>query len=101
MKMELNGKRVIVIGLGISGLAAARFLSAHGANLVMTDLRTDLKRTDWPAGDLYLGVENQAWLDGVDLVVASPGVPQTSVLMTAARARHIPLIGELELGSRF
>jgi UDP-N-acetylmuramoylalanine--D-glutamate ligase len=101
MKMELNGKRVMVIGLGISGLAAARFLAGRGANLVMTDLRTDLKRTELPAGDVYLGAEDPAWLNEIDLVVASPGVPQISMLMTAARARHIPLIGELELGSRF
>jgi UDP-N-acetylmuramoylalanine--D-glutamate ligase len=101
MKMELNGQRVMVIGLGISGLAAARFLAARGANLVMTDLLTDLERTKLPAGDVYLGIEDPAWLDGVGLVVASPGVPQTSALMTAARANHIPTIGELELGSRF
>jgi UDP-N-acetylmuramoylalanine--D-glutamate ligase len=57
-----------------------------------------------PAGAVHQGAEDPAWLDGpdhVDLVVASPGVPQTSTLMSAARARRIPIIGELELGSRF
>ncbi len=99
--MELNGPRVMVIGLGISGRAAARLLAARGAQLVMTDRSADLAREDLPAGAVHLGAEDPAWLDGVDLVVASPGVPQTSALMSAARARRIPIIGELELGSRF
>src|ERR1700687_68978 len=102
--MELKGKRVMVIGLGISGRAAARLLSEHGARLVMTDWNADLPRQDLPAGAVHLGAEDPAWLDGpdhVDLVVASPGVPQTSTLMSAARAHRIPIIGELELGSRF
>jgi UDP-N-acetylmuramoylalanine--D-glutamate ligase len=102
--MELKGKRVMVIGLGISGRAAARLLAQRGAHLVMTDRNADLSLQDLPAGLLHLGVEDPAWLDTphpVDLVVASPGVPPTSKLMSAARARNIPIIGELELASRF
>jgi UDP-N-acetylmuramoylalanine--D-glutamate ligase len=99
--MDLNGKRVMVIGLGISGRAAARLLSAHAAQLVMTDRSPNIVRADLPTGVVHLGAEDLAWLDGIDLVVASPGVPQTSALMTAARTRRIPIIGELELGSRF
>jgi UDP-N-acetylmuramoylalanine--D-glutamate ligase len=105
--MDLQGKRVMVIGLGISGRAAASFLAARGAHLVMTDLRTDLSRTELPAGDLHLGAEDPSWLSGaatanrVDLVVASPGVPPASALMIAARERRIPIISEIELGSRF
>ena len=99
--MELMGKHVMVIGLGISGRAAARFLAARGARLVMTDLRTDLARAGLPVGEVHLGAEDPAWVAGVDLVVASPGVPQTSALIFAARAHRIPIISELELGSRF
>ena len=102
--MELNGKRVMIIGLGISGRAAARLLAARRSQLVLTDRSADLAREDLPAGAVHLGAEDPAWLDGpdrVDLVVASPGVPPTSTLMSAARARRIPIIGELELGSRF
>ena len=43
IEMDLAGKRVMVIGLGVSGLAAARLLAARGARLVMTDLRADLR----------------------------------------------------------
>lgn len=99
--MELKGKRVMVIGLGISGRAAAHLLARHGALLVMTDRDLGLEREDLPPGVVHRGPEDPAWLDRIELVVASPGVPQTSVLMTAARSRGLSLIGELELASRF
>ncbi len=111
--MDLAGKRVMVIGLGVSGLAAARLLAARGARLVMTDLRPDFRPdfhseagagaggASMPPGEIHLGSEDPAWLEGVDLVVASPGVPPSSHLLVAADRRRIPVIGELELGSRF
>jgi UDP-N-acetylmuramoylalanine--D-glutamate ligase len=103
--MDLAGKRVMVIGLGVSGLAAARLLAGRGARLVMTDLRADLSldpnHGSTPPGEIHLGAEDPSWLDGVDLVVTSPGVPASSTLLTEADRRRIPVIGELELGSRF
>ncbi|MGA7760101.1 MAG: Mur ligase family protein, partial [Candidatus Binataceae bacterium] len=111
--MDLAGKRVMVIGLGVSGLAAARLLAARGARLVMTDLRPDFRADSHseagggagdasrPPGEIHLGSEDPAWLEGVDLVVTSPGVPPTSRLLIEADRRRIPVIGELELGSRF
>jgi UDP-N-acetylmuramoylalanine--D-glutamate ligase len=91
----------MVIGLGISGRAAARFAAAHGASLVLTDTRIDIARDGLPQGELHLGTESEAWLLGVDLIVASPGVPPTSALLRAARASAIPVMGELELASQF
>ena len=111
--MDLAGKRVMVIGLGVSGLAAARLLAARGARLLMTDLRPDFRsdrhaetgehagRSAMPPGEIHLGAEDPAWLDGVDLVVASPGVAPTSSLLVEADRRRITVIGELELASRF
>jgi UDP-N-acetylmuramoylalanine--D-glutamate ligase len=111
--MDLAGKRVMVIGLGVSGLAAARLLATCGARLVMTDLRADFlgdphreayagaDRAVMPLGEIHLGAEDPAWLEGVDLVVVSPGVPLSSRLLHEADSRRIPVIGELELGSRF
>jgi UDP-N-acetylmuramoylalanine--D-glutamate ligase len=105
--MDLAGKRVMVIGLGVSGLAAARLLAARGAHLVMTDLRADLRlETDagaasTPPGEIHLGSEDPSLLEGVDLVITSPGVPAASRLLTEADRRRIRVIGELELGSRF
>jgi len=91
----------MVIGLGVSGLAAARFLAARGAMLVMTDRRVDTERNGLPSGVLKLGAEDANWLNDVDLVVTSPGVPRDSILLQAATARKIPVIGEIELASRF
>jgi UDP-N-acetylmuramoylalanine--D-glutamate ligase len=99
--MELSGKRVMVVGLGVSGLAAARFLASRGATLVMTDRRVDVDRSNLPAGALKLGAEDARWLDGVELVVTSPGVPRDSILLRSATERKIPVIGEIELASRF
>jgi UDP-N-acetylmuramoylalanine--D-glutamate ligase len=99
--MELRGASVMVIGLGVSGSAAARFLASLGASLVLTDTRRELPTSALPQGNLYLGGEEPAWLRGVDLVVVSPGVPPNSRLVQAARAAGTPVIGELELASRF
>ncbi len=99
--MELKDKRVMVIGLGVSGLAAARFLSARGARLVLIDRRTDIERDKLPPAEVHLGPEDAAWLAGVDLVVTSPGVPRESTLLREATAARLKVIGELELASRF
>jgi UDP-N-acetylmuramoylalanine--D-glutamate ligase len=99
--MELAGKRVMIVGMGASGVAAARFASARGAQLLMTDKRVDLDRAALPQGDVRLGTEDAAWLDGIDLVVTSPGVPRDAPLLAGAVSRGIPVIGEIELASRF
>ncbi len=95
--MELKGKRAMVVGLGVSGRAAARFLGARGAALLLTDKKADLATDGLPAGEIQLGGENSAWLKGVDLVVTSPGIPRDSILLREAQQRGIPVIGELEL----
>ena len=99
--MKLKGVTAMVVGLGASGIAAARFLGARGAELVLTDRRSDLDRTSLPPGEVCLGDDNPAWLDGVGLVVTSPGVPRDAVLLREAVARGIRVIGEVELAARF
>src|SRR3981081_1982279 len=103
--MDLAGKRVMVIGLGVSGLAAARLLAARGARLTMTDLRADLGADAgngaMPPGEIHLASEDPAWLKGVDLVVTSPGVPRTSRLLMEADRPRIEATGARELGSGF
>ena len=94
----------MVVGLGVSGMAAARLLDARGARLVLTDLRPSVSggvtAAPW-LGEIHLGGEDPAWLEGVELVVTSPGVAPTSRLIAEAERRAIPVIGELELASRF
>lgn len=99
--IELEKKRVLVLGLGVSGRAAARFVASRNAQLVLVDRDREASTADLPCGEIHLGAEDPAWLDNVDLVVASPGVPPSSVLLSEARRRGVPVTGEMELASRF
>jgi UDP-N-acetylmuramoylalanine--D-glutamate ligase len=103
---SLRGRRVTVVGLARSGVAAARLLAAAGAAVVAVD-RKPLETLDSEARSLgHLGVRLVAGGDGeaeirrADLVVTSPGVPLDGPQLTAARAARVPVIGELELGWR-
>ncbi len=97
---ELAGKRVMVVGLGVTGRSLARYLTTRGARLALTDRRSDLDRSDLPGdAEIRLGPEDRAWLGGVDLVVASPGIPRDSLLLREAVAARIPVASEIELAS--
>jgi UDP-N-acetylmuramoylalanine--D-glutamate ligase len=99
---ELSGKRVLVVGLARSGNAAASVLVAQGAEVVGFD-RDDAVETG-RLGELgvevHLGREEEKLLQGIDLVVKSPGVPGSTSLVAGARMRGIPVWGEIELGAR-
>jgi UDP-N-acetylmuramoylalanine--D-glutamate ligase len=105
--MELNGKRVLVIGLARTGSACARFLARQGAAVVVSDLRSaeELKEAIAALGDLAvdyrLGGADKNWLAGIDWVVPSPGVPMANPLIVEAVKRGIPVLSEIELGYRF
>ena len=90
----------MVAGLGISGIAAARLLAWRGAALALWDERDDIAREKLPPGEIYLGRQLPP-LDGIELLIASPGVAAGAPIMRAARAAKIKIIGELELASRF
>ncbi|MGH7906601.1 MAG: UDP-N-acetylmuramoyl-L-alanine--D-glutamate ligase [Candidatus Binataceae bacterium] len=98
---EFAGKRIAVIGLGRSGISAARFLSERGADLVLFDRSCAIARNLLPSGEVHLGREDPALLDGVELVITSPGAPPDNPLLRAACMRGLTVIGELELASRF
>ena len=92
--MNLQGRHALVIGLGKSGMAAAALLRARGASVAGADDR------DVPADFEVRRVVPES-LRGMDLVVASPGVPLTLPLFAVAKARAIEVVGEVELASRF
>jgi len=79
--------RALVVGMGLSGEAAAGALQQHGVEVVTAD------RSDGTDEDLAL-------LDGVDVLVKSPGVPGENPLVAEARARGVPVWSEVELGYR-
>lgn len=107
-KLELEGRKVLVVGAGRSGVAAARFLAARGALVVLND-RKEL--IDWPNDALALRGEgvvkllagDAPWwlLDQVEVVVVSPGVPAASVPVRYAERAGAEVIGEVELAWRF
>jgi UDP-N-acetylmuramoylalanine--D-glutamate ligase len=96
---------VLVVGLGSSGLAAARLAAADGSEVWATDLRpeTDLATEVAALGGnvrTFLGGHPESCLDGVDLVIASPGVPADAKLLEAARGRKIQINTEIEFAWR-
>ncbi len=94
--------RVLVVGLARSGLAAATALAGRGARVLATDRSPDVDagRLADLGVELRLGTEEEALLDGMELVVKSPGVPAESPLVVGARVRGIPVWSEVELGYR-
>ncbi len=106
-KMELKGKKVLVVGLGKSGLAAALFLRRQGAQVTVSDVRTvEALGKEMPAL-LDAGVVVEAGGHGSstfrrqDLIVVSPGVPLSTPELAEARLFRIPILGELELASQY
>jgi len=108
--MELNNKRVLVVGLGKSGLAAAMFLRDKGARVTVSDSRSMAALEKEIPSLLDAGIAVEAGGHGLltfrrqDLIVVSPGVPYNTPELQKTRALNIPgleIIGEVELASRF
>lgn len=107
-KMQIENKRVLVAGLGRSGIAAAELLVRNGAKVTAVDsapessLKGDLNILRNIGVEIFTGEENsQHRLDRTDLLVISPGVPLASPLPAAAVKNGVEVIGELELGFQF
>ncbi|HTJ85517.1 MAG TPA: UDP-N-acetylmuramoyl-L-alanine--D-glutamate ligase, partial [Polyangiaceae bacterium] len=102
---DLAGARVVVVGLGRSGVAAARACLRHGARVTATDsarleaLSAEARALAEGGGTLAAGGHDAVDLASADLVVISPGVPAFPAL-AAAEARGVLVIGEIELASR-
>jgi UDP-N-acetylmuramoylalanine--D-glutamate ligase len=102
---DLAGKRVVVVGLGLSGLAACRLLMSRGVKVVATDSKKaeaasdDVKALEREGATLVLGGHADARLPEADLIVVSPGVPSFAELEAAERA-GVPIWGEVELAVR-
>jgi len=105
--IELKNKRVLVVGLGKSGLSAAMFLRAQGARVTVSDTRSAVALANEIPALLDAGIMVEAGGHGLltfrrqDLIVVSPGVPMDTPEVKQAIAFGLPVIGELELASRF
>jgi UDP-N-acetylmuramoylalanine--D-glutamate ligase len=100
--VELADKRVLVVGLARSGKAAAEALRSVGASVVGFDRdeSVDTGRLVQLDVEVRVGPEEETLLQGIDLLVKSPGVPGETPLVSAARERAIPVWSEIELGSQ-
>jgi len=105
--MELKNKRVLVVGLGKSGIAAALFLRDKGARVTVSDARSAKELEEQIPALLDAGVMVETGGHGIltfrrqDLIVVSPGVPYDTPELAQSRALGMPVIGELELACRF
>jgi UDP-N-acetylmuramoylalanine--D-glutamate ligase len=101
---NVEGKRVTVAGAARSGLAAAELLAKRGATVTLSDTRADVPEAE-PLRRLGIALEvgghKASTFETADLVVLSPGVPPNQPVVEAARRRHVPVIGEVELASRW
>src|ERR1043166_5552301 len=107
VSMELNGKRVLVVGLGKSGVASALFLKKHGARVTVSDTKSgDELRNEIPVLldhgiTVETGGHGERTFQGQDLIVVSPGVPVDAAPLVQARALGEKVIGEVELAAQF
>ena len=105
--MDLKNKKVLVVGLGKSGLAAALFLRRQGAQVTVSDVRSaDQLAKEIPAL-IEQGIMVETGGHGLltfrrqDLIVVSPGVPMDTPELAQVKSFGLPVIGELELAGRF
>ena len=105
--IELSGRRVVVMGLGLhgGGVAMVRFLCQRGARVLATDLRDaetlapSVARLADLDVEFILGEHRRSDFENTDLVIRNPGVPEDSPYLEAARAAGVPV--EMEMGLFF
>jgi UDP-N-acetylmuramoylalanine--D-glutamate ligase len=106
---EAPAPRALVLGLGASGLAMARWLAVAGFDLRVADTRAEPPQraslaAACPAAEFVGGPLSQALLDGVELVAISPGLaptlPDVAALLKEAKAGKVEVVGEIELFAR-
>jgi UDP-N-acetylmuramoylalanine--D-glutamate ligase len=103
-RFSVDGRIVVVVGAARSGVAAARLLARRGARVTLSDLREELAEgleLEAEGIALELGGHTQATFESADLIVLSPGVPPAQPLIVEARRAGVPVMGELELASRW
>jgi len=105
--LELKGKKVLVVGLGKSGLAAALFLRHRGAQVTVSDVRSAEALAKEIPALIEEGIMVEAGGHGLltfrrqDLIVVSPGVPLDTPELVQVKSFGRQVIGELELAAHF
>jgi len=106
MKIELKNKRVLVLGLGETGLSALRWLRLQGANASVADTREnppgiDMLKAELPEATVYLGTFDADVLTKAELIVISPGIALSEPAVQAAISKNVPVMGDVELFAQY
>lgn len=96
-EMDLRGRRVLVLGLGDTGLSVARWVERQGGRVRVADTRAEPPRAGDFTGELRTGAFARGLLKGVDLVCISPGLSLHQDLIQEAMAKGLPVLGDVEL----
>ncbi len=103
---KYKGKKVLIVGFGLSGVAVAKFMAKQGAKITVTDTKqkNELQDSINACGDIKieweLGKHNNKTFHAAELIVVSPGVPPTLDCLKEAREKMIPIISEIELAAQ-
>jgi UDP-N-acetylmuramoylalanine--D-glutamate ligase len=95
--VPLAGRRVLVLGLGDTGLAVARWVERQGGAARVADSRAAPPRAADFQGEVRTGPFGAALLEGVDLLCTSPGLSLQEEIVRIALARGMPVLGDIEL----
>jgi len=98
--LSLLEKHVLVLGLGDTGLSAARWVERQGGRVRVADTRGSPPKKAEFTGDLRTGPFRETLLEGIDLVCISPGLSLEEEIIRHAGALNIPVIGDIELFAR-
>jgi len=106
MTNTLKNKRVLVLGLGETGLSALRWLSAQGADVAVADTRENppsiaMVNAELPAVAVHCGAFDVAQLKAAELLVVSPGVALSEPAIQAAIEAGVPVVGDVELFAQY
>ena len=99
---ELKGRKVIVLGLGDTGMSMTRWLKRRGAIVSVADTRADpphaasLSR-EWPAVAIETGEFREHSLRAADMIAISPGIDRRTLPVAAAIRHGVPVAGDIEL----
>jgi UDP-N-acetylmuramoylalanine--D-glutamate ligase len=95
--MQLRGKKVLVLGLGDTGLSVVHWVESEGGSVRVADTRSAPPRKKDFAGELHTGKFKAALLKDVDLLCISPGISLQEELVQTAKEKNIPIVGDIEL----
>jgi UDP-N-acetylmuramoylalanine--D-glutamate ligase len=104
-KQGTNSAKTLIVGLGTTGLSCARYLAAQGEPLAVTDSREhppglDALCKDYPDMAMFLGGFQAEVFSAASRLIVSPGISLDEPLIRDAKARHIEIVGDVELFAR-